>query len=372
MHTFTTTLTSPSWQTSTYYSLLFQNLVLEERPDIRAVSYDAFTSSLSSFDTDADTETIGDSLDDWYQMVMTPPGAKIEPSLLTRPPKAGSSSHNVDKAMMEGDLSLLGVETVMETRLLGARALADLRRLGSFQVSPRLLRGVYCHYHSVRTSLTSPKDVKLLKAYLASPSAHQVYMASTIITQWAQAVDLSHADAQSQALGSTDPVAQDLSATLLTTFERPSPASYSEMSTLLKKIHAECHALLSAFATEGKVAKDRIPTLPTRVDPTSSSSSATSFTLATAQTTITSHFDALAAHLSKYAIKHILPQLRDRRTKVMVSVGRYGVMKDRYDVQVTAGLASALVALRVLPPKIGPVVKAIMDGVKVCHVVPAF
>lgn len=79
-------------------------------------------------------ELIEDNLEDWYQIIMTPPGAKIEPTLLTRVAKS-RSSHNVDKSMLEGDLSLVDVETVMETRLLGAKALAVLRQYGIFQVS---------------------------------------------------------------------------------------------------------------------------------------------------------------------------------------------------------------------------------------------
>lgn len=85
-------------------------------------------------------EAVEMSLADWYQIVMTPPGAKIEPSLLTRVAKA-STSHNIDKAMLEGDLSLLAVETVMETRLLGAKALARLRQSGAVEVCSRSYPG---------------------------------------------------------------------------------------------------------------------------------------------------------------------------------------------------------------------------------------
>ena len=188
-------------------------------------------------------------------------------------------------------------------------------------------------------------------------------MASSIITQWSQLVDHGVPDAQSQALGTTDPIAKDLAAVILGHLERPLPPTYSEMTALLKRVYTECHALLSSFGSEGKVAKDRIPSLPSRIDSLGNASE--SFTLATAQMTVTKHFDALAALLSKHATKNVLPGLKERRNKVMVSIGRYGVMKERYDVQVMAGLGGALVALRVLPAKIGPVVKAIMDSIKV-------
>lgn len=193
-------------------------------------------------------------------------------------------------------------------------------------------------------------------------------MASSIITQWSQLVDEATPEAQSRALGETDDIAKELLTVLLGHFERPLPPTYSEMTALLKRVYSECQALLGAFASEGKISKDRIPNLPSRIDPLGSTSQ--SFTLATAQQTVTKHFDALSSLLSKNATKNVLPSLKDRRNKVMVSIGRYGVMKERYDVQVMAGIGGALVALRVLPPKIGPVVKAIMDSIKVSLYTP--
>lgn len=138
LQTFTTAplLSSAAWHSPTLFALLFQNLVLEERPEIRSISYAALVSALEIANqrgSDTLRDLIEDNLGDWYQIVMTPPGAKIEPSLLTRVAKS-SSSHNVDKAMLEGDLSLVDVETVMETRLLGAKALATLRQYGASEV----------------------------------------------------------------------------------------------------------------------------------------------------------------------------------------------------------------------------------------------
>jgi TATA-binding protein-associated factor len=277
-------------------------------------------------------------------MVMTPPGARLEASLFTRVAKA-STAHNVDKPMLEGDLSLLDAEAVMETRLAAANALAGLRQCSVFQVSSNSLFS--------GTADIQNDELMLLKSYLASPSAHQVYMASSIITEWfANNVDKS------------DPLAGEVTTILLGYFEQPRPATYSEMTALLKRIQSDCQALMTAFNTEGKVSKDRIPTLPTTID--SLGSSSTSFSLATAQTVISSHFDALSKLLSKHASKNLLPSLKDRQMRIMMSVGKYGVMKERYDTQVMAGIGGALVALQTLPAKIGPVVKAIMDSIKVC------
>jgi TATA-binding protein-associated factor len=304
------------------------------------MSSNAFAIAVSQLSSDATLvrETIGDNLGNWYQMIMTPPGARLDASLFTKVAKA-STAHNVDKPMMEGDLSLLDAEAVMETRLAAAKALAGLQKCLVFQVRPT------CPIRSQTDK--QDNELLLLKSYLASPSAHQVYMASSIVTE----------------SDSATPISGEITTLLLGYFERPRPATYSEMSALLKRIQIDCQALMQAFNTEAKVSKDRIPTIPTTVDPLSTSSS--TFSLATAQMVISKHFDALCSLLSKHAAKNVLPSLKDRQMRIMISVGKYGVMKERYDTQVMAGIGGALVALGSLPAKIGPVVKAIMDSVKV-------
>lgn len=131
---------------------------------------------------------------------------------------------------------------------------------------------------------------------------------------------------------------------------------------VLQRIYSECSALLTAFNVEGKLSKDKIPSLPKRIDPLSNAPDV--FSIESAQQAVTTQFDILAGKLSKNAIKTALPSLQDRRNKVMGSVGYFSIMKEKYDVQVMAGIAGALVALKVMPPKFGPVIKNLMDGVK--------
>jgi TATA-binding protein-associated factor len=209
-------------------------------------------------------------------------------------------------------------------------------------------------------------DLRLLRKYLGSGSAHQAFLAATVIQEWAADVD-ARSDTPT-ALGQTND-AKPLADLLVSAIEGPPPATYVEMTTILSRIASECQALLSAFAVEGKVSKDKIPTLPKRVDPLSASSA--TFSLVTAQTAIGAHFDALAGLLGKNAQKTVLPSLKDRQRKVMGSIGYFAVMKERYDVQVSAAIAGALVALRVMPSKFGPVIKSVMDSIKVSRDAPS-
>lgn len=135
------------------------------------------------------------------------------------------------------------------------------------------------------------------------------------------------------------------------------------MSIILQRVQSECQALLTAFAVEGKVSKDKIPTLPTQVNPLSSSPAF--FSLTTAQTAIGPHFDALSKLVKAAVRSTALPSLQGRQRKIMASIGYYSIMKERYDVQVSTAVCGALIALRVMPTKFGPVVKSVMDGIRV-------
>ncbi|OWZ77626.1 TATA-binding protein-associated factor [Cryptococcus neoformans Bt85] len=330
------------WSSDGYFSFLFQNLVLEERQDVRDVSFQAFETSLveASDMPEGIDGVLGGDVEDWYSIVMTPIGVALDDSLFRRPTKATGQTHNVDKAMMAGDMSLISMDTALQTRIAGAKALALLRRY----------------------KLTEVNDIKLLRQFLGSASSHQTFLASVIIQEWALDTESRVSDPFSFSLGTSNPDIESLSTLLIDRIGSPPPSTYHEMAMVLQRIYSECSALLTAFNVEGKLSKDKIPSLPKRIDPLSNAPDV--FSIESAQQAVTTQFDILAGKLSKNAIKTALPSLQDRRNKVMGSVGYFSIMKEKYDVQVMAGIAGALVALKVMPPKFGPVIKNLMDGVK--------
>lgn len=305
------------WIKSDVLSLLFQNLVLEDRQDVRAVSAEALEAGFGGTYLD---DTVGPKINDWYSISMTPVGAPLDEALFAGRRVRG---HDVDKAMFAGDMSLVSAELVLETRIASAKALALLRS--------------YPH---------SFGDLALVRGYLGSTNAHQVFLASTVIREWA-------------LKNRQDAVEVDLASSLIPLLAPP--ATYNEMTTMLQRVYDEVRALFTAFTTEGKVKRDRIPELPSRVDPLGG---ADAFTLDTARRAVGPSFDALAKLLRGAHAKSALANLKDRQRKVLASIGYFSAMKDKLDVQVAAGVAGALIALGVMPPKLGPVVKAVMDGVK--------
>ena len=205
----------------------------------------------------------------------------------------------------------------------------------------------------------------MLQRYLASSSSHQLFLAAVIIEEWACIAEQADEAAKTTSLATTNTSVQGLAAKLVDFLEKPPPATYHEMTVLLTRIQAESQGLTNAFAVEGKVKRDKLPVLPTTVDVLREADDV--FSLATARSVATTHFETLSAALSKAMTKTVLPALKERQRKLLSSIGLFVVMKEKYDVQVFAAMAGAMVALRTMPAKLNPIIRSIMNGVKVSY-----
>lgn len=120
------------WVSVPFLCLLFQNLVCEERSDIRDASLSAWQEAfaLLSLNPDFLPSHITQQLTlDWYAVAMTPIGIVIDTSSFYLPSTTGSADtaperHNVDKNMIAQDLSLVPIETILKARVAAATALA--------------------------------------------------------------------------------------------------------------------------------------------------------------------------------------------------------------------------------------------------------
>lgn len=135
------------------------------------------------------------------------------------------------------------------------------------------------------------------------------------------------------------------------------------MLLFLGQIYTECQTLLNAFVTEGKVNPEIIPALPPSLVPLDPPVDI--FGIETASHIAGPVFDALVANVSKKTLKVVHPSLKEKQMRVVGSIGFYLSMKDRHDRQVQAAVAGAVISLRTLPAKLNPVIRSIMNGVKV-------
>jgi TATA-binding protein-associated factor len=131
------------WITQEFARLLFQNLIFEERADIRDCSITAWRLTIQRLAALQRLEAaIFEALPNWFSVVMNPIGVSIDPELLFRPVKGGMQLHNVDKPMLIQDLSLVSEELVLRGRIAASKALSFVLAKWPAAVSLWILRRV--------------------------------------------------------------------------------------------------------------------------------------------------------------------------------------------------------------------------------------
>lgn len=124
------------------------------------------------------------------------------------------------------------------------------------------------------------------------------------------------------------------------------------MTSVLERLQTDCQVLYSLFGQQGKVPAPKLPVVPAI------------FGLQQARQVLTS-FDALVPLMGRGTKKTVLPALDDQHRKISAAVGYYEARKARHDRQAYAALAGALVALRVIPAKVTPLIRSITTSIKV-------
>jgi TATA-binding protein-associated factor len=187
----------------------------------------------------------------------------------------------------------------------------------------------------------------------------QKFLTAVIIEEWARGHDQTH----STVLLDISPLARDLGIQLLSWLQSEPPIAYHEMVFLLSRLHVDCYNLLHAFTAECRIAAACIPSLGTEIDP--SGNNPECFTIHTAKQAVGTMFDELKNSLGRTKKKEVA-SLVERRRIIAASIDRFFDTKSEYDVRISASFAAAYIALKATPEKVSPIVKGIMNGVKVC------
>lgn len=134
LHSFMSVPSLPrDWLSIPFLQLLFQNLIVEERSDIRDATLTAWRMVLSILSGQPgwlQSLVTQPLLLQWYEAMMTPLGNPINVAAFYDPVLARSAAdpaaerHNVDKNMIAQDLSLISMETVISARVAAAQSLA--------------------------------------------------------------------------------------------------------------------------------------------------------------------------------------------------------------------------------------------------------
>lgn len=199
----------------------------------------------------------------------------------------------------------------------------------------------------------------ILVHYLESTSMLQKFLSAIISEEWARAYQASNPPGP---ILEHHPLATELSSRALAFLQASPPIAYHEMAFTLHRIHAECYSLLHCFASDCKIPISLIPHLGNEIDITGTRPDC--FSIDTAHQAVGSMYTKLKESLGRTK-KRELATIAEKRKKVVQSIDHYAEIKAQHDTRVSAAFAAAFVGFRSAPDKVSPVVKGIMNGIKV-------
>lgn len=189
----------------------------------------------------------------------------------------------------------------------------------------------------------------------------QKFLTAVVAEEWARQYEAS-ASETFVSLVDTTPLAREITTKTLDWLQGKTPPSYHEMALALNRIHAETVSLLQMFATDCKLPMSSIPFLGNEIDVTGAREKA--FTIDRANWALDREYTRLKDSLGRTKKKE-LSVIAEKRSAILASIARYNETKAQHDIRVSAAFAAAFVAFKSTPDKVSPVVKGIMNGIKV-------
>ncbi|GEM06888.1 SNF2-related helicase [Rhodotorula toruloides] len=300
-----------SWINDGLLRLVFQNLIFEERPDIRRASEELWLACLQRFATSSAgsqklVEYSSPVLSTWFVLLTSPVGTPINPALLwsatASPSGHGGMVHNVDKPMLSQDLALVSVEAITRGRVGGVAALGALLAVWPVEMQDATF-------------------APFLESALASKSAFQRFLATTFIEEWANWTKSAGLVEPARSLSSSpSSLVARLVPRLHEILATDAPASYTETDPIVARLRADCASFYSAFGSVGKVPSAKLPSVPDV------------FGIQQAQL-VANSFNALAALVQPKSKKAAIPQLEERLRKLQSGIAYFEGVKSKHDCQ---------------------------------------
>ena len=241
-------------------------------------------------------------------------------------------AHNVDGHMIAGDVDLVGMDTLIRTRIYAAKAIGQGLQL----------------WHSIDHEVA---DHGLLGA-LRSPYASTRLHVAMIIEEAAKpSLELTAGPAY---------ICRD---ELISTLDEPRPKFYRDLVSYTQVVRAQCHSLLNNFRDVGKVSSSRIPTIAVVVQE-EEQAGPDAFSIDHADRIANEDYDRLMKLLSPAQRIVSTQLLSEARADLLMAINEAKKAKEQRDVRVMAAVSGALVACSYIPDKPSLLIKGLMDSVK--------
>ncbi|KAK0722784.1 hypothetical protein B0T26DRAFT_674446 [Lasiosphaeria miniovina] len=239
-------------------------------------------------------------------------------------------SHDVDGHMMQGDVDLVGMDVLIRSRVSAARAMGLLM---SF-ISPSAVRAY---------------DDAILPG-LSSPYASTQLTAAIVIDEYAK-----NCAKGEEAARFVEPLQKII--------DQDRPSHYRDLVSYVQRVRSQSQQLLHLFRDHGKVPNGKLPTLAVVVQGDEGAGPG-AFSMANAEKVVGDDYERLKKAMAPGQRLIALPQLSEAREATVAVIEETKLAKDARDARIRAAAACALIAMRILPKKPSPLIKAIMDSIK--------
>lgn len=367
---------SKDWIDGHAIRLIYQNLLLEQNPEVLSLSQEVFTRLLHEAQLKDEvhfSELILPHIQPLTNLLMTPigvsrynysmtaqhllkPSGKPYESIKTdeqpgrgrkrkTPPRPESSIPapeendrvNIDGPMIIGDITLLGIEVFYRTRIASATAMGQIL---SYLDSQALESVIPLLSRYLNTSHATPRLLLsiTIKEYCSSLLSRDEQPSPVIVTGFYDAfVDLL-----------SDP---------------SSLPYYRELVPTLKVVRTQCHSLFRAFIDEGNLSQSKVQDLPIVVQGETDAGPG-AFSIEIAETVVGDTYDKLFKQMSNIYRMGAQKSLEDAKARVIAAISEARALRLQRTTAILSNYASAAIVLTDLPKKLNPIIRSLMDSVK--------
>lgn len=181
-------------------------------------------------------------------------------------------------------------------------------------------------------------------------------MGATILQEWSQEFE----SASGQLLTSHSPLVEELSKVVVSFLSSDPPVCYHETIHLLHQLCNVSNGIVDSFLQDSKLSATN-PGLPRTV---STACEPGTFTLAQARIAV-EWLENLHSLFAKPKRKKDTVRIEDSKRSIREYIHIFEETKAAQDIQVFAAFAAAAISLKVMPPKLTPLIKSVMNSLKV-------
>ncbi|KAK6437517.1 TATA-binding protein-associated factor mot1 [Oleoguttula sp. CCFEE 5521] len=248
---------------------------------------------------------------------------KIPASALPSTP----TSHNIDAAIMLGDVDLVGSDIMISSRIAATRAMGKAMALWPADAFA---------------------DFASLTSHLNSPYASTQIFTGMLLEGYASCGGVA---------------SPEISQSLEKMVEGERPSYYTDLTSYLRIARAQCQQLLNAFQDSGHVPGSKLPIIAVvcQGDPDAGKNA---FSISDGEKIVTADYDRLKKTLSTVQRMAAAEALNIAKLDAETAIAEAQAVKKVCDLRIRSTAAGALIAFKQLPKKPQMTIKGIMDSVK--------